>query len=74
MTDARPTAQLLSNSLSPDAQVRAAATEQLESASRDHFDQYMTLLSQQLANESSPSHIRNASGLALKNALSAKVC
>ncbi|BFZ54163.1 karyopherin Kap95 [Savitreella phatthalungensis] len=64
--------QLLSNSLSPDAGVRANATEQLEAASRDHFDQYMSLLSQQLANEQSPSHIRNASGLALKNALSAK--
>ena len=64
--------QLLSNTLSPDAQVRASATEQLENASRDHFDEYMTLLSQQLSNDAAPSHIRNASGLALKNALSAK--
>lgn len=67
------TGQLLSNTLSPDAALRASATQQLETAARDHFDQYMTLLSQQLANEQSPSHIRNASGLALKNALSAKV-
>ncbi|ORY86291.1 karyopherin Kap95 [Protomyces lactucae-debilis] len=64
--------QLLSNTLSPDAQLRLSATEQLEAAARDHFDQYMMLLSTQLANEQAASHIRNASGLALKNALSAK--
>ena len=33
----------------------------------------MLMLSAELGNESSPPHVRNAAGLALKNALTAKV-
>ncbi|KAG4304322.1 hypothetical protein PORY_002297 [Pneumocystis oryctolagi] len=64
--------ELLANTLSPDARLRADATQQLESISRDHWTAYMHMLSQELANEQLPSHIRSASGLALKNSLTSK--
>ena len=35
--------------------------------------QYMLMLSAELVNENSPLHVRNAAGLALKNALTARV-
>ncbi|WFC98298.1 karyopherin Kap95 [Malassezia yamatoensis] len=64
--------ELLTNSLSPDVGVRQAAEQELESAARDNYAQYMTSLAGEIANDSAESYIRSASGLALKNALSAR--
>ncbi|KAK1225996.1 karyopherin Kap95 [Marasmius sp. AFHP31] len=64
--------ELLANTLSPDATTRQNATEQLEIASRDNYVDYMLMLSSVLGDESSQLHIRNAAGLALKNALTAR--
>ncbi|EGN91784.1 hypothetical protein SERLA73DRAFT_100127 [Serpula lacrymans var. lacrymans S7.3] len=64
--------ELLANTLSADANTRQNATQQLENASRENYPAYMLMLSSELANESSPIHVRNAAGLALKNALSAR--
>ncbi|KAG6861797.1 hypothetical protein C0995_011677 [Termitomyces sp. Mi166 len=63
---------LLANTLSPDANTRQDATAKLESASRENYPQYMLMLSSVLAGEDGPLHVRNAAGLALKNALSAR--
>ncbi|KIY69243.1 ARM repeat-containing protein [Cylindrobasidium torrendii FP15055 ss-10] len=63
---------LLANTLSADASTRQNATQQLENASRENYPQYMGMLSQVLLQEAAPLHVRNAAGLALKNALSAK--
>ncbi|KNZ75553.1 Importin subunit beta-1 [Termitomyces sp. J132] len=65
-------AELLANTLSPDASTRQDATAKLESASRENYPQYMLMLSSVLAGEDGPLHVRNAAGLALKNALSAR--
>ncbi|KAF8841836.1 ARM repeat-containing protein [Paxillus ammoniavirescens] len=64
--------ELLANTLSPDANTRQNATQQLENASRENYPAYMMMLSSELANENSQLHIRNAAGLALKNTLSAR--
>ncbi|KAF5391964.1 hypothetical protein D9757_003286 [Collybiopsis confluens] len=64
--------ELLANTLSPDASTRQDATEKLENASRGNYPEYMLMLSSVLRDESSPLHVRNAAGLALKNALSAR--
>ncbi|EMR11011.1 hypothetical protein PNEG_00611 [Pneumocystis murina B123] len=64
--------ELLANTLSSDARLRADATQQLEVICRNHWSVYMHMLSQELVNEQSPSHIRSASGLALKNSLTSK--
>ncbi|KAG8215304.1 armadillo-type protein [Butyriboletus roseoflavus] len=64
--------ELLANTLSPDANTRQNATQQLENASRENYPAYMAMLSVELANENSQLHIRNAAALALKNALSAR--
>lgn len=63
---------LLGNTLSPDSSTRQAATAQLESLSSSSFPQYLLSLSQVLADDSSPGHVRNAAGLALKNTLTAR--
>ncbi|KAF9025097.1 ARM repeat-containing protein [Hymenopellis radicata] len=63
---------LLANTLSPDANTRQDATQQLENASRENYPQYMLMLSAVLLDESNPLHVRNAAGLALKNALTAR--
>ncbi|KAI0033513.1 karyopherin Kap95 [Vararia minispora EC-137] len=63
---------LLANTLSPDQNTRESATQQLENASRENYPAYMIMLSTELVDESKPIHIRNAAGLALKNALTAK--
>jgi importin subunit beta-1 len=65
-------ATLLANSLSENAATRQSATEQLEAARRDNLAGYLHTLAQELANESAPSHIRNAAGIAFKNAVSAR--
>ncbi|KAI1790603.1 ARM repeat-containing protein [Ganoderma leucocontextum] len=64
--------ELLANTLSPDAHTREDATQKLENASRENYPAYMLMLSSELVNESSPIHVRNAAGLALKNTLSAR--
>ncbi|KAH7882223.1 armadillo-type protein [Phlebopus sp. FC_14] len=64
--------ELLANTLSPDTNTRQNATQQLENASRENYPAYMVMLSSELANEGSQLHVRNAAGLALKNALSAR--
>ncbi|KAI0092262.1 armadillo-type protein [Irpex rosettiformis] len=64
--------ELLANTLSSDATTRQAAEEKLDSASRENYLAYMLMLSAELVNDSSQSHVRNAAGLALKNAISAK--
>ncbi|KAF8901570.1 armadillo-type protein [Mucidula mucida] len=63
---------LLANTLSPDANTRQDATQQLENASRENYPQYMLMLSAVLLDESNALHVRNAAGLALKNALTAR--
>ncbi|OBZ74428.1 Importin subunit beta-1 [Grifola frondosa] len=64
--------ELLANTLSPDTHTRQDATQKLESASRENYPAYLLMLSSELVNENSPPHIRNAAGLALKNALTAR--
>ncbi|KIK64912.1 hypothetical protein GYMLUDRAFT_240267 [Collybiopsis luxurians FD-317 M1] len=64
--------ELLANTLSPDASTRQDATQKLENASRENYPEYMLMLSSVLRDENSPIHVRNAAGLALKNALSAR--
>ncbi|KAJ4360452.1 karyopherin Kap95 [Didymosphaeria variabile] len=64
--------QVLEGTLSPDANIRKAAEEQLNSAAESDFPQYLTILAGELANEQSQPHIRTAAGLALKNAFTAR--
>ncbi|EPQ55831.1 ARM repeat-containing protein [Gloeophyllum trabeum ATCC 11539] len=64
--------QLLANTLSPDANTRQDAEQQLEAASRENYPAYMLMLSSELSNESAGIDVRNAAGLALKNAVSAR--
>ncbi|KAL0952370.1 hypothetical protein HGRIS_006648 [Hohenbuehelia grisea] len=63
---------LLANTLSPDANTRQDATQKLEVASRDNYREYMLMMSTVLVEEGNPMHVRNAAGLALKNALTAR--
>ncbi|EJD04944.1 ARM repeat-containing protein [Fomitiporia mediterranea MF3/22] len=65
-------AELLNNSLSPVAATRQQATEQLEAVARDNYPGYLVTLSSELANEAQSITIRNAAGIALKNALTAR--
>lgn len=64
--------QLLTNTLSPDQAIRTDAEQKLEAAARDSYPIYMSTLAAELANEASPSHIRTAAGIAVKNALTAR--
>ncbi|KAM6493384.1 Armadillo-type fold [Amanita muscaria] len=64
--------ELLANTLSADANTRQDATEKLETASRENYPEYMLMLSSVLRDESTPLHVRNAAGLAMKNALTAR--
>lgn len=65
-------AALLANTLSPDADLRNAATTQLQEAARDHLVPYLSSLSDVLASTTQPAHIRNAAGLQIKNILTAR--
>ncbi|KAF8253599.1 ARM repeat-containing protein [Wilcoxina mikolae CBS 423.85] len=65
-------AEVLAHTLSPDAAVRDAAEKQLSTASETHFQDYLHMLSAEMAKEDSPQHIRAAAGLALKNTISAR--
>ncbi|KAF9115410.1 karyopherin beta [Mortierella sp. AM989] len=62
--------EILSNTLSPDQQIREAATTQLETAANEDFKQYVVMLCHELSNEQSQARI--PAGLALKNALTAR--
>ncbi|KAG8858970.1 karyopherin beta [Tulasnella sp. 330] len=64
--------ELLANSLSPDAATRQNATTQLENAARQDYSAYVSHLTNTLADESSPAHIRTAAGIAVKNSLSSR--
>ncbi|KAL3965056.1 hypothetical protein ACCO45_002060 [Purpureocillium lilacinum] len=64
--------QVLANSLSPDANLRNAAEQQLHQASESNFPLYLATLVQELANEQAESSIRAAAGIALKNAFTAR--
>jgi len=63
---------VLAATLSPNQQERDAATEQLTQLLSSNPAAYLANLSQTLASDQAPSHIRNAAGLAIKNALSAR--
>lgn len=63
---------LLSATLSPTQQEREQATLSLTQFLSSNPRQYLTSLSSALAAPATPSHIRNAAGLAIKNALSAR--
>ncbi|KAL0945087.1 hypothetical protein HGRIS_004240 [Hohenbuehelia grisea] len=55
-----------------DGNTRQDATQKLEVASRDNYREYMLMISTVLVEEGNPMHVRNAAGLALKNALTAR--
>ncbi|GAA6025213.1 hypothetical protein JCM10207_001492 [Rhodosporidiobolus poonsookiae] len=63
---------VLAATLSPNHQEREAATSQLAQFLSSNPSAYLVALCDALANEQVPSHIRNAAGLAIKNALSAR--
>jgi importin subunit beta-1 len=63
---------LLAATLSPNQQERQHATTQLTQYLDSNPAQYLTTLSHALGDSQTPSHIRNAAGLAIKNALSAR--
>lgn len=65
-------AEVLSNSLAPDVNVRSAAEAQLEQLQSSNYAEYLLSLSSALSSSSSPGHIRSSAGIAIKNALSAK--
>ncbi|KAG5992211.1 hypothetical protein E4U52_002977 [Claviceps spartinae] len=64
--------QVLTNSLSPDANLRNAAEQQLNQAAENNFPLYLATLVQELANDQADASIRMAAGLALKNAFTAR--
>ncbi|KAH7161343.1 armadillo-type protein [Dactylonectria macrodidyma] len=64
--------QVLANSLSPDANLRNAAEQQLTQAAESNFPLYLATLVQELANDSADGAIRAAAGIALKNAFTAR--
>ncbi|KDN53633.1 putative karyopherin beta-1 subunit [Tilletiaria anomala UBC 951] len=64
--------ELLTNTLSPDANVRQDAEQKLEVAARESYPSYMMMLAAELASEAALPHIRAAAGVAVKNALSAR--
>ncbi|KAG5949961.1 hypothetical protein E4U53_005603 [Claviceps sorghi] len=64
--------QVLANSLSPDANLRNTAEQQLHQAAESNFPLYLATLVQELANDQADPSIRVAAGLALKNAFTAR--
>ncbi|KAJ5725231.1 uncharacterized protein N7483_006588 [Penicillium malachiteum] len=60
--------QVLQSTLSPDAAERSNAEQQLAHAAEVDFAAYLVTLGQELANDTTPAHIRVAAGIALKNA------
>ncbi|KAJ2617046.1 karyopherin Kap95 [Coemansia sp. RSA 1804] len=65
-------AEILSGTISPNANIRVQATHALEAAESNNFSQYLLSLAQELANESGQDPVRSAAGLALKNTLTAR--
>lgn len=63
---------VLAATLSPHQQEREQATEQLAHLLSSNPAAYLDALADTLAGEQQPSHIRNAAGLAIKNALTAR--
>lgn len=63
---------VLQNTLSPDADARHNAEQQLSQAAEVDFAGYLTTLGRELANDSAAPQIRMAAGLALKNAFSSR--
>lgn len=63
---------LLALTLSPVKDERENATAQLQHVLATNPAQYIQSLSHSLADNATPSHIRNAAGLAIKNSLSAR--
>lgn len=63
---------ILTNSLSPDNELRHNAEQQLSQAAENNFSLYLETLVQELANDNAQGHIRAAAGLALKNAFTAR--
>lgn len=63
---------MLANSLSPDANLRNAAEQQLTQAAESNFPLYLATLVQELANDSADGSIRAAAGIALKNAFTTR--
>ncbi|GAA5883022.1 hypothetical protein JCM1840_004096 [Sporobolomyces johnsonii] len=63
---------VLAATLSPNQQERDAATDQLTQFLSSNPAQYLLALSHALSDAQTPSHIRNAAGLAIKNALAAR--
>lgn len=63
---------VLAATLSPNHQEREAATSQLAQFLSSNPAAYLNALADTLASDQAPSHIRNAAGLAIKNALSAR--
>ncbi|KAG5984451.1 hypothetical protein E4U55_004795 [Claviceps digitariae] len=64
--------QVLANSLSPDANLRNTAEQQLSQAAENNFPLYLATLVQELANDQADASIRVAAGLALKNAFTTR--
>ncbi|KAF2735637.1 ARM repeat-containing protein [Polyplosphaeria fusca] len=64
--------QVLEGTLSPDANIRTTAEQQLTQAAEADFSQYLSILANELANDNAQPHIRTAAGLALKNSFSAR--
>ncbi|KAJ5088680.1 Armadillo-like helical [Penicillium angulare] len=60
--------QVLQSTLSADASERSNAEQQLAHAAEVDFAVYLVTLGQELANDTTPAHIRVAAGIALKNA------
>ncbi|GAA5987867.1 hypothetical protein JCM11641_003514 [Rhodosporidiobolus odoratus] len=63
---------VLAATLSPNQQEREAATSQLTQFLSSNPSAYLVALADTLASDQAPSHIRNAAGLAIKNALTAR--
>ncbi|KIX94837.1 uncharacterized protein Z520_09527 [Fonsecaea multimorphosa CBS 102226] len=59
---------VLENTFSPDATIRGGAEEQLRQAREGNFSEYLSILSRELANDQASPAVRQAAGLALKNA------
>ncbi|GAA95894.1 uncharacterized protein L969DRAFT_95388 [Mixia osmundae IAM 14324] len=64
--------ELLSATLSADAAARENATSSLERLATESFGPYLDALSSALSSSATQSYLRNAAGLAIKNALSAR--
>ncbi|KAL2038575.1 hypothetical protein N7G274_008623 [Stereocaulon virgatum] len=64
--------QVLENTFSPDAAARQSAEQQLAQAAEVNFSTYLTTLAQELANEKANPGVRQAAGIALKNAFTAR--